>query len=1034
MSDFTNFVERFERKVDNMNQKIDNARQAVLSLDPRVASVDGVYITSQAVRKQALSYIWAKYNMLPDNLTQSLGRLYDAVEEVYLPDKNEKSLFNYTHDKSSVYSRSIAEKNLTVKDGNVQRSVTETPRDAYNSWRGTPYQNRDYNNVFESSKNNNEYSESLSAVYEDFNKNSLQSIVNTIKDILGFSSKTKANFQIIPSENEFDRLITNIENAELKLKENKRPKKQDYYEDGKLNKDKYKAALTSWKEKTGKERRKNKKDAREKIRENESILNNEYIAEPANILIKTAKLFKENKIDSLIGRFYGDTPKINGKPEEYIDTARSKYGNSHGRNLLKLKGTTINGYNNPYCRAWTYHHQYGTTKDKLIRPFYNENGLINIEDSQLIKYFRNKNDEGGGKYLQDFSVLKSGFVKITPDNLGNDKYDTKRCMFSIENLAWKDVKIETELDKDQIGPNGGRIMWFPPYDLSFQESSQAQWNETNFIGRGEPIYTYINTKRIGSLSFTLLIDHPSIMNIFDKRSEKDNDDDNDILRFFAGCEIPSLLNIPQPTKKSNNNTEPGGENITTNDEGGKKITFSVYFPNNYSGHHKDITNIDPDWAEYLFWGAGLEADSNKEDAVYTKQGYEMDYEGGISLDKSFETCKAKNGEALYYYRYDKDLCQKLSEKNIKDNKSFKLNLEKNDNDISFGELYTKLNFDKDSVKIYAQKIGILDENYEFKNENIKKIDKLGICNIHIIGNSTNQDNPNSKKLALRRAKTVGDFLRTNKSKLGIERGDVKGKSSTIDVGLDKNINSFKSKKGRSVNVEITYNLPEIHGDKNVDAAQNTNKEDYKHKVQEIADVRYTEADYFKNIYDAKGFTYQKIVDKIKYFDPAYHSISPEGFNARLTFLQQCTRQGHTLERNDTDIENIYSTAGNLAFGRAPFCVLRIGDFINTKILIRSINFVYQNGNGMQWDMNPEGIGVQPMFAKVTMQIEIIGGQSLDAPVSRLNNAVSFNYYANTGVYDKKADRGVYNGSGITYSNLYEPQTKGINNKTKTEKK
>jgi hypothetical protein len=76
---------------------------------------------------------------------------------------------------------------------------------------------------------------------------------------------------------------------------------------------------------------------------------------------------------------------------------------------------------------------------------------------------------------------------------------------------------------------------------------------------------------------------------------------------------------------------------------------------------------------------------------------------------------------------------------------------------------------------------------------------------------------------------------------------------------------------------------------------------------------------------------------------------------------------------------------------------------------------------MQWDMNQEGIGVQPMFAKVTMQIEIIGGQSLDAPVSRLNNAVSFNYYANTGVYDNRADIAIYNETGITYSNLYETQ-------------
>jgi hypothetical protein len=78
---------------------------------------------------------------------------------------------------------------------------------------------------------------------------------------------------------------------------------------------------------------------------------------------------------------------------------------------------------------------------------------------------------------------------------------------------------------------------------------------------------------------------------------------------------------------------------------------------------------------------------------------------------------------------------------------------------------------------------------------------------------------------------------------------------------------------------------------------------------------------------------------------------------------------------------------------------------------------------MQWDMNPEGVGVQPMFAKVTLQIEIIGGQSLDAPVSRLNNAVSFNYYANTGVYDNRADRAIYNGDTILNSSLYEPNKK-----------
>ena len=97
------------------------------------------------------------------------------------------------------------------------------------------------------------------------------------------------------------------------------------------------------------------------------------------------------------------------------------------------------------------------------------------------------------------------------------------------------------------------------------------------------------------------------------------------------------------------------------------------------------------------------------------------------------------------------------------------------------------------------------------------------------------------------------------------------------------------------------------------------------------------------------------------------------------------------------------TAHNLAFGRMPVCVLRIGDFINTRIIINNVQINYSK-DGMQWDLNPEGIGVQPMFAEVSLGITIIGGQSLNGPISRLQNAVSFNYYANTGVYDDRADR------------------------------
>jgi hypothetical protein len=37
-------------------------------------------------------------------------------------------------------------------------------------------------------------------------------------------------------------------------------------------------------------------------------------------------------------------------------------------------------------------------------------------------------------------------------------------------------------------------MWFPPYDITFSENNSVNWESTNFIGRGEPIYTYNNTE------------------------------------------------------------------------------------------------------------------------------------------------------------------------------------------------------------------------------------------------------------------------------------------------------------------------------------------------------------------------------------------------------------------------------------------------------------------------------------------------------------------------------------------------------------
>jgi hypothetical protein len=123
-------------------------------------------------------------------------------------------------------------------------------------------------------------------------------------------------------------------------------------------------------------------------------------------------------------------------------------------------------------------------------------------------------------------------------------------------------------------------------------------------------------------------------------------------------------------------------------------------------------------------------------------------------------------------------------------------------------------------------------------------------------------------------------------------------------------------------------------------------------------------------------------------------------------LQQCTRQGPTC--GSSDVYTGDNTANNLAFGRPPVCILRIGDFYYTKILIDSLAVDFGD---VMWDLNAEGIGVMPMIADVNISFKYIGGSSLSGPISRLQNALSFNMYANTEVYDNRAELAEYDESG-----------------------
>lgn len=421
-----------------------------------------------------------------------------------------------------------------------------------------------------------------------------------------------------------------------------------------------------------------------------------------SVLYKTKVLFNQAKINTIISRFHTDGGCGSGNGNENVGSigdAKSIWGKSHGRNLLLKSvesgngnGYQINGYNNPYCRVWTHHYQY----DKLfkrIRPFYqlDENG--EFKSVQTLKGFHNwktfghdipsnvtnsiENEKKKWSWkskdterLWDRSVLQSnGFVNITPKYQGGGALNahTKDCMFSIENLAWKGYdpySFEQALSWEQRGPNGGRIMWFPPYGIEFNETTNVNWTEHQFIGRGENVYTYANTSRTGTLSFYLLVDHPSIIDYVQwhggTKANGKTVKDSDLLRFFAGCDSGdseddnSLVSYVKPTPLTDEYVQnpieetviitpkPSEPSKTTVTET-LALSFYVFYPNNYSGTY-DHMKENVEAIAYLLAGDGAQkknGDTKKETDDISLKMDDLEDEGNFKL--GYESLKNSSG-------------------------------------------------------------------------------------------------------------------------------------------------------------------------------------------------------------------------------------------------------------------------------------------------------------------------------------------------------------------------------------------------------
>ena len=836
------------------------------------------------------------------------------------------------------------------------------------------------------------------------------------------------------------------------------------------------------------------------------------------LLHTTQAAFNNGKYETIVARFHTNTVDLDNPTQTAIS---KKYGMSHGRNLLKTRTTEENGYENPYCRTWTYHHQYAQVSDQ-IRPFKN----FYQQTSSAWKSLRAGN---GGERLYKLGVKtgNAGNLKISPNKSSRD---IKNCMFSIENLAWKGVK---DLSTEQKGPLGGRIMWFPPYGISFNEQVTASWNGTKFIGRGEQIYTYVNTDRVGTLKFKMLIDHPSILdywnhknyNLGDNVGSSDssgiagtvddiNDPEQEILRFFAGCEI---LNVGESVETTPTETvvspEPNKLDTKT-----KQLVFYVFYPNDYSG--MDETGSTNTFAiDYLINGVGTNKTYKNKKLVdvyprttetYTNfsngysgsiVGYEMvqrtdlgvtmmrqsDYsssEGfgndvikymytvetssgskheiytqrrhGHRVDKKNQSVKKTTASSDYAPYIDQQSCGFNSALGYMTAINMLNNGKENSNEtyVSLADMYAFFNQEYYS---FIEKSYGTDGSSLVSEQNLVKIkeivDNYYITSIDIIGYASgakteNQENwsVHNDQLANYRAKSVATWLNTAMSVSNKKltdnisyHGD--GTMSIIGSNLTSgNHSEPAAKASRCAKVVINYNPVK---DENLNSTQkmeteydttvgNPNDSEEKNREAENKTVTVAtsttssngvagknhdiEYQFFQQLEENSPLMKSRISDKIKYFDPAFHSISPEGFNARLTFLHQCTRQGPTISASDTSLDR---TANNLSFGRPPVCVLRIGDFFYTRILIQTLNIEYEP---LQWDLNDEGIGVMPMIADINITFTFIGGSDLAGPIERLQNAVSFNYYANTGVYDTRSDRVTYgdDGSIVSYE-AYVPE-------------
>jgi len=753
----------------------------------------------------------------------------------------------------------------------------------------------------------------------------------------------------------------------------------------------------------------------------------------ANVIDQTSRVFRED--DKMMSR---------GSAVKYVD---------------KFTGTESGA---EYCRVWTKDRSHMNYSDTMKKT-----GTSRKFDSSIFSNAWNlniyPNSNGNGGFDNSSTNISKGL---------GDGFYAKKYMFSIENLAWKTSNTPGSTYNDlpycERGPNGGRVMWFPPYGLTVEEQNSAKWEENTFLGRPEPVYTYQNASRSGSIQFKVIVDHPSILNLMVKDLFKDMSDeesDNYINAFFAGAEdidfyglirkyttlteneVQRILSYVNGNKDPNTITKyktiiRPAPNVPTPNNVPRSITVNagLYFNNDRpdgasnaivtsTGYEKSNTNYFLNKPNYMtMLNAGLDTVVAGSGTDWSS-GQVIDYKALTGIDKKTRPTSIELSEmrtkavsdinagflALQgeYTIFKDDLAtikEGISGKTIS---NVLVRLQSRTSSAAGDHYNLDLAYRRSFsvIKDIIDKIANTQEDADKALLKVvwkgptggqtEKTEQIAPIPFELFGYGGYKGNFTVEYVENKGEQPVGS------PGGGLQNVDCSDAYVIDDENLKKTApNTFWC---RETAVEIKYEQ------KDPDEVQDELLDPYETTVEipgepatppsppldemkKIIMKTLSECYYFKKLEEDSPVQFTSLKEKLRYFHPSFHSMTPEGLNGRLTFLHQCLRPGETLPiKGISDIAD--TNARNTTFGPPPICVMRIGDFYHSKVAITDVNITFDEN---LWDLNPEGIGVQPMIASVSLQVKFIGGHGLARPVERLQNALSSNFYANTEVYDPRA--------------------------------